>query len=1174
MYKTSYIDEFKIYSQTTENSEKINTPKSVVDIIFTYLRDIIYNPLGASLDIESLPESFKDVGKGLQYLNSLISETRIFAKELSIGNLDCAVPSARNEIAAPLKSLHAALLHLTWQAQQVAMGDYRQCVDFMGEFSRAFNHMIEQLEQQRQTNLDEKLNLLKAVAESTEARHEAEYARDFMRVANDAAELLLETDVKDYLSAIVRGMEMIGRFMGADRVYLWQNNRKSDRKLYVKCVCYWYHKGRAEELRRQEFSYKDNVPTWEHLLSNGEIINGSISDFPEEVRSFFAHSKTASILVIPIFIDGKFWGNVSIDSCHKKRLFSETEINILRSWGLLIVSAMQRSAIAHNLQAISNNYKGLIWSIDHEGIITAFKGKYTKSLIPYAASVEGKNFESFRLKSELGDQFISYVKKTFQEGPQDWLSETDDNFFHSYTAPVYDDTGKIVSIVGSTDDVTETIKLQQALENASRAKSDFLANMSHEIRTPMNAIIGMTELTLQEDIPSAAREYLMTIKQAGKNLLMIINDILDFSKIETGKIEVIQEEYSLSSLINDVVHIIKMRAFESHLRFVVNIDNLMPNTLLGDVKRIRQIMLNLLSNAIKYTEKGFVALSIHGSMAENNTVMLTIQIEDSGRGIDQKDINKLFEKFTRLDIEKNKNIEGTGLGLAITQGLIHSMGGEINVQSVRDKGSTFTVKLPQKFRDYQKLVVVENAEEKSVLIFERREVLINSIVRTMDSLGVHYKIVSTSSEFYKELTSNRYSYVFIASVLYNNVKKEYAEIKTNAKIMLVAEFGEVISERNVSIITTPIFSIPVANFLNDVASNNVLDNLRSHGETKYVAPEAKILNVDDVRTNLMVIEGLLSPYKMQIHSCKSGLEAIEKAKTTHYDLVFMDHMMPEMDGVEAMKRIRALAGEYPHLAKMPIIALTANAVFGTREMLIRNGFDDFLSKPVDMSSLNMILDKWIPKNRWEKLEEKVEVGEQSTDTDIRIEGVNVKKGIILSGGVMENYLETLAVFHKDGLEKIKEIQVCLDTNNLPLYVIYVHALKSASANIGAETLSETASLLEEAGKEESVGVMRNRSEPFLKDLKKLLNNIKAVLKEIHGDMPKDSVDQELLSEELVKLRSALDSLDAAAIRKASGNLRKYTRVFGVGTEIENLLQYILIGDYSKVITQIDSLLKP
>ena len=360
----------------------------------------------------------------------------------------------------------------------------------------------------------------------------------------------------------------------------------------------------------------------------------------------------------------------------------------------------------------------------------------------------------------------------------------------------------------------------------------------------------------------------------------------------------------------------------------------------------------------------------------------------------------------------------------------------------------------------------------------------------MDDLGVSYKFVSATHEFYEELISNAYSHVFVSAVLFEQAKNEYGDLETDAKILLVAEFGEIVKERNISVLTTPIYSIPVANFLNDV-SDVASDSIALGKSYKYIAPGVKILSVDDVTTNLSVLEGLLKMYEVKVTSCKSGMEALAAIKNTRYDLVFMDHMMPNMDGIETTKQIRAFTGDDPDKERLTVIALSANAVLGAGTMFLQNGFDDFLPKPIDMTKLHDMLVKWIPEHKWELTEERTSEKEKDSGYGMEIKGVNMKKGFAMTGGTIENFTKTLAIFHKDGLEKAEQLKSCLETADLPLFTIHIHALKSAAANIGADSLSEAASALEEAGKEGDMPYVTSKSAQLLSDLEALLDNIES-----------------------------------------------------------------------------------
>ncbi len=616
-------------------------------------------------------------------------------------------------------------------------------------------------------------------------------------------------------------------------------------------------------------------------------------------------------------------------------------------------------------------------------------------------------------------------------------------------------------------------KTMDDLKAASKAKSDFLARISHEIRTPMNAITGMAELALRENIPHSAKEHIITIKQAGNNLLSLINDLLDFSKIESGKLEIVPSNYLFSSLIFDVVNIIKMRVIDSNISFVVNIDSKIPNSLFGDETRIRQVLLNILSNAVKYTKKGFVSFSISGEITEDE-VLLTIDVSDSGNGIKPEDLNKLFSEFVQVDLASHKGVEGTGLGLVITKKLVNAMGGDIEVQSEYGKGSTFSIKLSQKIHSPEPLASVEKAEEKSVLVYEQNKIYASSIVYTVENLGVDCHKVEDDEDLHKKLQDKDYTFLFVSYSLLKNAKAIIKVLKSKTEIVVLTEFGRVSMNINFDILAMPAHSISIANILNGISDNNFSYSTNEDAYAQFSAPKARILIVDDIGTNLKVAEGLMLPYKMRIDLCFSGAEAIEMIKKNFYDLVFMDHMMPGMDGIDTTKFIREMGSENPYYADLPIIALTANAVSGTKEMFLSNGFNDFLSKPIDIIKLNVILGKWIPKEKQEKLNADI--------NEVEVEGLDSKIDIVV-----------LTAFHKDGLRKIKEIKKCLEVKSYSTYTTYIHELKNDCSNLGAHDLFEQAEALEIAGKQENSRFIDSNNLQFLISLKILLNNIKKVI---------------------------------------------------------------------------------
>jgi len=320
------------------------------------------------------------------------------------------------------------------------------------------------------------------------------------------------------------------------------------------------------------------------------------------------------------------------------------------------------------------------------------------------------------------------------------------------------------------------------------------------------------------------------------------------------------------------------------------------------------------------------------------------------------------------------------------------------------------------------------------------------------------------------------------------------------------------------------------------------------------------------------LEGLLKPYQVQVHSCLSGIKAIEAIKAAPYDLIFMDHLMPEMDGIVAAQKIRELAKENYGLNSLPIIALSANALIGAGEMFIKNGMDDFLSKPIDTMRLDSILLKWIPADKWKEFVEKETDNNSESKIKIAIDGINIDKALSFANGSKENYIKTLSVFHRDGLLKIDEIQKTLEAKNLQLYIIYVHALKSASANIGADNVSEIAKRLEEAGKQGDVSFIEVHNAFLISEFNALLINIGDALSDIKKDAQDITGDLDALKPELYSLQTALDKFDYTNIEKGIDILHKYANDAVVGKKIEELLRYILTGNDDKAIVLIESII--
>jgi PAS domain S-box-containing protein len=521
-------------------------------------------------------------------------------------------------------------------------------------------------------------------------------------------------------------------------------------------------------------------------------------------------------------------------------------------------------------------------------------------------------------------------------------------------AAEFNKDGTVHLIEGFFTDITEQRRLE-TMELANNAKSEFLANMSHEIRTPMNAILGMTDLALRNmDSQKVLRDYLGNIRNSGNQLLSIINDILDLSKVEAGVIELLPERYKIHSLINDIVTMIHIRIGRKPLDFIIDDDPDMPDELIGDVTRIKQIIINLLTNAVKFTKGGHILFSMRVQPCETEDVCkLAVSVKDTGIGIRDEDLTNLFANFTRLDTRKNRGIEGTGLGLAISKNLVELMGGEITVESKYGEGSCFSFYIMQKVESYKSALKLTDNEYRKVAVWKPNEIKAHVIADKIRKLGTLCDIIDSNDNI------AQYTHVFFDTLhFYKIVEKQCPNTKLIAVAHGLTDIEKVPS--NMELIQIPLTSLILSRLLGGKAYDPYV--IANDKEFFLQVRNTQFLVVDDIDINLIIAKEILLEYGAQVETADSGAEAVRMIKEKNYDIVFMDHMMPEMDGVDATKIIRALPEE--KYKKLPIIALTANVVGDVRDMFIKSGMSDFLSKPMEIAEMERVLREWLPPEKW------------------------------------------------------------------------------------------------------------------------------------------------------------------------------------------------------------------